>query len=543
MERRARELAAMLVGWPSVTGTPDEAAFPHRLAAMLRRNRYFEQHPEDLVIAPVQGDTLERSSLLALVRGQGERTVLLCGHFDVVPTDDYGDLAPLAESPEPLRAALIERLRRTGAHRQALCDLKSGDFIPGRGMLDMKSGLAAGLAVLEVFAADPKCGNLLFVATPDEEDRSVGMRAVADILPRFLRERGLVAPLAINLDAICDEADGTSGRIIAMGCIGKLLLSALVVGKESHAAYPFAGVNAAYLAAELVTEIECTPDLAEITRGELAAPPAVLGSKDGKTLYNVTTPGDAWQFWNVLVHRRTAGEVLEIARASAQAAVERASARMRARAEAIGQRNAVTPAWSKAQVLTFADLVTRARKQRPDSEAVFSAHAATLADRTDLDLPERSRQLTRLAWAASGLEGPAIVLGFGSMPYPAIHWALEGSAIEAAIDAARSAVAKDLKISIGTQAYFPAIADMSFIGPVDLNDLKQARANIPVWGSSISWDLDEGATPGIPMINIGPWGRDYHHWLERAHAGYAFGVLPHLLAAVVHRVLETEPCE
>ena len=73
--------------------------------------------------------------------------------------------------------------------------------------------------------------------------------------------------LAINLDAICDEADGESGRVVAFGCIGKLLLSALVIGVESHAAYPLAGVNAAYLAAELTAEMEFAPELGEDAGG------------------------------------------------------------------------------------------------------------------------------------------------------------------------------------------------------------------------------------------------------------------------------------
>ena len=146
--------------------------------------------------------------------------------------------------------------------------MQSGRFVPGRGMLDMKSGLAAGLCALEAFAADPSVGNVLFVATPDEEDRSTGMRAAADMLPAFLRDRGLDPVLAINLDATCDEDAGETGRIVAMGCLGKLLLSAMVVGKEAHAAYPFAGVNAAYLAAELLIEIECAPALAELSGAE-----------------------------------------------------------------------------------------------------------------------------------------------------------------------------------------------------------------------------------------------------------------------------------
>ena len=304
---RTRELATMLVGWPSVTGTADEAAFAQRLAEHLATWPYFRRHPEDLVLAPVPGGRYPRQNLLALVRGEGRRTVALAGHFDVVPVDDYGDLAPLAGRPEALREGLLRRLR--GAPSLALTDLESGAFVPGRGMLDMKSGLAAGIAALEQFAdEEARQGNLLLLATPDEEDRSAGMRAVAAMLPEFLRTRGLDARLAINLDATCDNGDGAAGRVVAMGCLGKLLLSAFVVGKEGHACYPFDGVNAAHLAAELACAFEAAPELAERTGRELAAPPAAAwteGSQDGLQRHHAGTRLDVLERAATSPQRRT----------------------------------------------------------------------------------------------------------------------------------------------------------------------------------------------------------------------------------------------
>ena len=32
-----------------------------------------------------------------------------------------------------------------------------------------------------------------------------------------------------------------------------------------------------------------------------------------------------------------------------------------------------------------------------------------------------------------------------------------------------------------------------------------------------------------PVVNIGPWGRDYHQKWERVHMPYAFDVLPDLI--------------
>jgi arginine utilization protein RocB len=64
------------------------------------------------------------------------------------------------------------------------------------------------------------------------------------------------------------------------------------------------------------------------------------------------------------------------------------------------------------------------------------------------------------------------------------------------------------------------------------------RRNTPAWGFGIDWPAGAGPA-GIPIVNAGPWGRDYHTRLERLHAGYAFEVLPELLLAMVRDVLRS----
>lgn len=536
---RARELSLTLTGWPSVTGSAGEADFAPRLAGLLAGLPYFQANPDDLVVLPVPGGAHARANVLALVRGQGSRTVALAGHFDVVPVDDYGDLAALAFAPEALRAGLIERLRASGTFAQALDDLESGRFLPGRGLLDMKSGLAAGLAVLERFAADPaRSGNLLLIATPDEEDRSDGMRAAAAALPGFLAERGLAVALGINLDALCDNGDGRDGRVVALGCIGKLLLSALVVGKEAHACYPLDGVNAAYLAAELVAEMELAPELGERAGAEIAAAPTALGMRDLKSLYNVTTPGQVWAFWNVLTQRRPAREVMAIAHQVAERAMARAAARLVERARRFTPDLALTEAWARLEVTSFDAVLGKAVAREPAFRQRFDARAAELAAQDGLDLPTRSQLLTEFAWDAAGLEGPAIVLGFASMPYPAVNWTSGEAAdqLKEIVVTAMTRTAQATGTDITTRCHLPVIVDMSFLGPTDQADLAAIAEATPIWGSSIRWDPAEPG-PSFPMVNIGPWGRDYHHWLERVDQDYAFGVLPLLVWNVATDVL------
>jgi arginine utilization protein RocB len=495
LSARAREIALEITSWPSVTGTPEEAIFSERLVIYLKQLGFADVWKE--VIA---NDALGRSNLFVLARGKSPRTIVLAGHFDTVPFADYGDLTPLALHPIVLREAMIAKLEFTGENAFALADLKSGDFLPGRGLLDMKSGVAAGLAVVEAYQGEH---SLLFVATPDEEDRSAGMRAAAPLIAKIAKARGLHVELVINLDAISDQGDGAAGRVVAMGSIGKQLLTAFVVGKEAHACYPQDGANAAYIAAELVTEFELAPELAETSGDEIAAPPTALHLKDLKAGYNVTTPAQTFVYWNTLQHKRSAAEVLEISMKLANRAVARAEARL---------KRAIP-------LMTYAELNTRV----PQDKSL--AKAQELAKLGDLDLPERSKLLTQYVWSLSGLSGPAVVMGFGSIPYSAVS--LKDEKLGAVI----AGTVKSL--GLGMIGYFPGISDMSFVGEAS-RDFSAVAENTPIWGTSFT--LQEPA--GYPCINIGPWGRDYHHWLERLHATYAFETLPKVLLAVIDAVFK-----
>lgn len=526
---RARDLAIQMTQWRSVTGSPGECDFPHLVRTLLAQNRYFHLNPAHLRVQPLDDGTA-RSNLFALVKGSGRKTVVLAGHFDTVPFDDYAELTPYACDPETLLPLIIEKLKRTGENSLALADLESGDYLPGRGLLDMKAGIAAGIAVLEAFAAqEERVGNILLLATPDEEDRSAGMRAAAAMLPQIARDSDLDIRLVINLDSIADDGDGAFGRSVTMGSIGKLLLTAMVIGREAHACYPFAGINANYLAAELLTEIECAPELAETSSHEIAAPPSALYAKDAKTGYNVTTPARVFVYWNTLQHRRAPAEVLSIATGMAREAMERAMTRLAQRAQNVSPPQPFRD--ETVQVLSFAELKAEARKADPDFDASFDLLNRELADRQDIDFPTRARLATEFVWASTKLPGPAVILGFGSLPYPAVSLSDEALAERLMTVIAEAAVEKGTTVS--RLGYFPGISDMSFLGEAS-GDLSVAEANTPIWGQSFAL----APSPGYPAINIGPWGRDYHHWLERLNAPHAFDVLPHLVLRATKAALE-----
>jgi arginine utilization protein RocB len=535
---RTEHWARLLTAIPSVTGSADEAAFAPRLAELLRRSPAFDGRPDAVWTVPVPGGAHGRACVLGLLRGAGRRTVVLTGHFDIVETSCYGDLEPLALDPDRLAPALIERIAaepHDPKSAKAVADLASGAFMPGRGLLDMKAGLAAGLAVIEAAAGSAGlAGNLLFIGVPDEEGNSAGARHMAGLLSGIAADRQLDIEAVINLDAIGDEGDGTLGRVVALGSVGKLLPSALVVGRPAHAVDTFRGFSAAALAGALAASLEWSPELTERSGDELGAGPTLLGTKDSKAAYDVTMPASVWMYWNVMTHRRSPSEVLDrVAEAARQAGIG-LSAMLQERATASG----ASVEFADVAILRFetllAEIASTGLRHRVDQAAAELVSGG-------IDMPEQCRRVTELAWQLSGRTGPAIVLGFASIPYLPVTLGDDAGARrlrQAVVDAAAS-VSRAFATSIGTIRYFPGISDVSFFGEADDRHVQAIAANTPAWPSVLAGAERFGAA-GLPAINVGPWGRDYHTRLERMHIDYGFRIVPALVQEIVGRIFASE---
>ncbi|MCV9937435.1 M20/M25/M40 family metallo-hydrolase [Boseaceae bacterium BT-24-1] len=531
---RARDWAIWLTRFASVTGTQGERDLPAALAERLRASLLWRGCEVWLIPAP--DDVLGRSCLAVLARGKGDKALLLTGHFDTVPVDDYGELRELATDPEPLREALLRQLRSpaTPAEELAKRDLESGLFLPGRGLLDMKAGLAAGLAAIEEFLqSSERLGNLLFVAVPDEEVNSVGARALATAMPQIVQERAIRLVGAINLDCIGDRGDGTLGRSVALGSVGKLLPTALVIGQPTHASHPLQGINAAAIAGAIASRLEWATELTDRPDGEPGIPPTLLSLKDSKRHYDVTTPDACFASWNILTMGRAADDVLGAFEDLIRDAVA-AFARTLAERQAFATTTNSTPQ----DIPIFRASAVVAEASRDPSNADGLKQMARQLSCDGLSLPDQNEKLTFRAWQLAGRSGPAVVIGFGSLPYPhvEIDQSDQAQAMFAAIEVARAQTMATRDTVVGLCRHFPGISDMSFLGQADTQSLGLIAENTPAWDSGVRWS---GAVIGVPTVNIGPWGRDYHTALERVETRYAFDLLPRLLLDVARARFRT----
>jgi arginine utilization protein RocB len=530
MNELCRDLTLAMVAQRSVTGTAGECDFGSWLEGFLRAQDRFGAAPEiwSFPVAPGDG----RQVVALLIRGSGARTVVLTGHYDTVTDADYGVLMPLAGQPEALRAALLARLRGAGdaASRRAFADLESGEFLPGRGLLDMKAGLAAGLAAMAEIAKGGFDGNLLFLAVPDEENASAGARAAAARLGALAATRGLHVAAAINLDAIADDGDGTSGRVLATGTVGKVLPTAFVVGRPVHSGFALRGVNAAVLAGAIAARLEWAPELTDDSGEVPGTAASLLSVKDGKTGYDVTAPGTAFLFWNVLLHRRDPAQVLPIVADLVGQAVRGCLTDLTARAAQSGLAADAAALETDVPILTYGALLAEVAARDPGVMAHLDGVARASAG---AELPERCRQMTASLWERSGRQGPAVVLGLGSIPYLATQ--VEDVGIEAVIAEFLAEAQARHGVDLGHTPYFAGISDMSFFGQARDAVFAQLAQDTPVWQQA--GGPQPGALAQVPTVNLGPWGRDYHTPLERMHTDYGLRVLPALIEDLTRRIL------
>ena len=557
----AYELLLDLARIRSISATPGENELVHFLKDRMGRISYWRHHPEDLFLAEIAGDALGRKVLFAFVPAATptDRTVILSGHFDVVDTVVYGPLKDLAFDAEGYTRLLrghVEEAPVFGEKTpplgkplssEAAQDLASGNYLFGRGLMDMKCGLALQTILMEECAErrDTFGVNLLFVAVPDEENNSAGMRGAVPHLVRFARERGLDYLACFDgepSDAGFGAGEpfrGVSGaermpRYFFIGTAGKIMPAFLFAGKEAHGGEYFSGFNAALPGAHLVTLLEGNPRFAERGDGEALMPPVCLKFKDLREAYSITLPDRCATYFSMMTLQKTPGTVLEEMRELARQALGSALAQGEASAREFGEDAPARFAPLVSQeprVLSFAELCAEARRSHPDLADQMDAFLQGLPPSWD----ERDKGLALMEHVLdlSGLSGPLAVVGFLAPYYP--HRGNQRrtdkerrllKAMQVVADEARRAWGEEVRFV----EHFGGITDMSFLGfQGDRAELEALAENSPGWGTLYTLPLDDLLALDVPVANIGPAGKDAHKDTERLELEFSFRVAPRLL--------------
>ncbi len=516
----------------SVTDSKGEIEAAQFLHHTLSELAYFQQHPEDLFLQQIAGDRFDRLNCIAWVKAKNptKRTIILMGHFDVVDTDVCGHLRDDAFAPE--RYTELMKSEVLGAEAEA--DLRSNEWLFGRGTADMKCGLIVQAALLAELSGQTETlgANILYLAVADEENNACGIHQAIHYLHDLKRE-GYQFICCIDSEPTITQEDKDKGWI-HLGSIGMYTPFTFILGRETHVGEYFEGIPASSIAFKLGALLEGSPAYADTFKGVTYPPLTCLQLKDYKPTYSVTVIERISLYHNVLFVTKTPDEVLASLRDASKRALDEAVSEHNQKRMA--QQPLTKPAQFDSAVIDYQELVTRAEAVTDKPIQVISESFLSELPAT-LELQERGLRLVNHLIDLTGTQGPKVIIGFLPPYCPALFNERATpdelrilTSVEEIIQAAKTTYDTDIRIG----EIYEGISDLSELGFKGTEqDIRTLSNNFASWGVDFNYPFDISSLLNIPVVNIGPIGKDAHKKTERLHIDFATEVFPFLLRRMV----------
>ena len=539
-EKRIKALLERLVRVASDTGTIKEKAVEEVLINILDEIPYFKLHKEDKGFYAIEEDLYERGVVWAMVKGESKRAIVLMHHHDVVDINDYGELSTFAYDMEAIQSKLgLKRALPTEVRK----DIESNEWLFGRGSADMKAGAAIQLALLEAYSKqEVRPYHLILLSVPDEENMSIGMRKGTGLLRTLKETYGLEYELLINSEP--HERESKSCGTLYTGSVGKLMPVVYVRGKSTHIGNVYGGFNPLLVAEKMASKIELNTDFCDVIKGEVTLPPSVVYFKDRKTEYNVSTPQSTGFYFSLLLLKSSADEVLEKLQELAKEAFSEAIHQIQKSYENYRLLNKAKSTIEKSNkddsmlgykvnVQSFEEIYEVAKKVHGyDFEESYKAYLQEVKKQIDggkVTLPESTFLLIEKVLAYVPCENPVAILAFAPPYYPSVHH--ENSELVASLSAFAKA---NWQETYQEKQYFMGISDMSYVGNhLSEGAIQSLSANMPQWQGIYEVPFEDMKAIQMPMINIGPWGKDLHQYSERVYKKDVLKHTPRLLAQLL----------
>lgn len=526
-----------LVSTPSVVKGGTESNAAQYVYDQFKDLDYFKENPDQLIIQKTLNDEYDRHSTLALLKGNGKsnKTILLMGHIDTVEVNDFGHLKEFAFDPDRL---IAEMKKLDNLDEDVKRDLDSGDYMFGRGALDMKSGVAGHIALLRYFAQhrDELDGNLAFIAECDEEDGSRGIISGLKVLNEWKEKHDLDYVVAINADYSTPYYQGDPNRYVYLGTIGKLLPTFFIAGKESHVGQAFSAFDPNYMLAAITERLTLNSEFSDTANGETTVPPISLKQEDLKEVYTVQTALYAHGFYNFFTHGMTPKDVLVLLKNMAievgEELVEKINEDYRIWCEKAEFPYAEID-WDL-EVLTWDEYEDICRKKFDDYDKYMEDFKKKLhRENPDMDLRYYSLAVVREAYEHfRGVPAPAVFIYYSSVYSQNIEIKKSNPEHAKVVDDLYKAVEEVQQVCedpIQVKYFFPYIADSSFVYiPEDREGINAFMENMPAWGDKFVHPIEDMEAISMPVVNIGTYGKDGHMNTERVHKEYTWEMVPRM---------------
>ncbi|MDR1138101.1 MAG: M20/M25/M40 family metallo-hydrolase [Synergistaceae bacterium] len=547
LKGRIAKLAYKFVRIYTATGTIREKDTEDFYRDWFESVDYFKKNEDLRGMYAIPGDHLGRSIPWCLVKGSGDATVVLLHHYDVVDTDDYKSLRNLATDPDALMSAF--RDGRLELDAKSVSDLENGGWIFGRGTADMKGGASIQMALVERYAQMAEegsfSGNMLLVGLPDEENLSAGGRSAPRLLKKLKDEHGLRYVLALNAEPN-DRAEGTGRYELAVGSIGKIMPLIYARGKLSHAGMVYEGVNPIKIMSKIVEKLDLIPDLIDSIGGIASPAPTFLYLKDAKKIYDVSLPIAASGYMSVMFLKKSVEEIMNIVREKCVEAFNEAIEDIQRSFDSYvninGGRTSALP-W-EANVKLYSELHREAIKDSgAEFERAFSELAASLGEKAasgKINLVEASHVIIEHTLRYVRDASPTVIIALTPPYYPVVSNSMLGGKADDANRLADEIIAR-AESKWGDEYvkyYIVGMSDLSyFMQNPSPGDNAYIEDNMLLWGNIYDIPFDDLDEISMPVMNIGPWGKDIHKYTERVFMEDLFNRTPDLMSFAIERIL------
>lgn len=541
-----KRLTKELVSIPSIVKTKGEADCASYIYNYYKDLDYYNENSNYLVFQETENDEILRYNTIAMVRGtkgRSNKTIILLGHLDTVGVEDFGTMKQFAFDTDNLP----DILKKSNPGQKVVEDIDSGDYMFGRGALDMKSGVAGHMVLIRYFSEHPEEleGNLIAVAECDEEDNSHGIISALSILKAWKNTYELEYVAAINADYSTPYHELDENRYIYFGTIGKLLPSFYVTGKETHVGQAFGGLNPNTIIAEINRNIELNVELSDIAQGEVTVPPTSLKQTDTKVGYTVQTPLAAYGYYNFFTHSMSPKDVMDRIKEKAVISFDNVIDKLNnsyMKYCELGNHTFTRLPWIP-RVYTWEDFYNEILTVHGDRFRIYLHNFCDDLNKKNpsMDLRDFSIAVIEAAWDWSLDKSPAIIIYYSSIFSARIEMTGKTELERKLLDAVKESIENVQPYSdkpIVTKMFYPYISDSSFMAiSDDVSELSSLERNMPAWGTKYIYPIKEILEINVPVVNIGTYGKDGHKVTERVHMRYTFENVPNITYNTIIKLL------
>ncbi|KRN06256.1 peptide deacylase [Liquorilactobacillus sucicola DSM 21376 = JCM 15457] len=532
--QRVEALTRELVSVKSVNGTSGEVAIAAKVESILRSFPFFQQHPEWVWTQELVNDRLGRKNVFAFIKkDEAAKTIIYHSHMDTVGIEDFGALKEAALDSDKL----TEYFKKYSEDPDIQKDACSGDWLFGRGALDMKSGDAVNLTNLLYYSEHPQemAGNLLFMGNCVEENDHSGAIAALDELEKLKKQYHLSYEVAINTDFISPKYEGDQQKYIYYGAAGKALTCFYIKGIETHVGNTYAGIDSTLIASRINLLLNNNPEFVEDIPDEEVLPSSCLMLRDQKDFYNVQTAKTTHMYFNTFTYKRPVYEILQHLKVAVEHDCHELVKEMIAKQAAYLKKLSFPAVKDERQirVYTFAEYLDYLKQEGVKVEELvhtfWSEHQE--ADKREIGfalLDYLDKQIN---------DNTAKVILFLAPPFCPHNSVAQDSHVYQKLKTALAAYEQEEAFKM--KQFFPYLSDSSYLA-IDETDaeIDQLTKNFPLVKEIYPLPYDKMRLLNIPAVDIGVFGKGAHTWKERVYKPYSFEFLPKLIREFTTKMWE-----